>query len=114
MAKAELGRKCLCSSCAAKYYDLNRNPIICPKCGAEVVIDETAKTKIEKKMETQRSMDDDHLEGSRNESISLEEDNSGDISDVDIEDDDTGESSFLEDDEMSSIIPVHGNEKEDT
>lgn len=33
MAKPELGVKRACPNCGAKYYDLNRNPIICPKCG---------------------------------------------------------------------------------
>lgn len=33
MAKPELGTKRLCPSCGAKYYDLNRDPITCPKCG---------------------------------------------------------------------------------
>ncbi len=34
MAKPELGTKRLCASCAAKFYDLNKDPIHCPKCGA--------------------------------------------------------------------------------
>lgn len=33
MAKPELGIKRLCASCGAKFYDLNRDPITCPKCG---------------------------------------------------------------------------------
>ena len=33
MAKPELGTKRLCGSCAAKFYDLNKMPITCPKCG---------------------------------------------------------------------------------
>ena len=33
MAKPELGTKRLCVGCGAKYYDLNRDPITCPKCG---------------------------------------------------------------------------------
>lgn len=33
MAKPEWGTKHTCQSCGAKYYDLNRNPITCPKCG---------------------------------------------------------------------------------
>ena len=33
MAKPELGTKRLCASCGAKYYDLNKDPITCPKCG---------------------------------------------------------------------------------
>ena len=40
MANPELGTKRLCASCSAKFYDLNRVPIHCPKCGAvyEVVV----------------------------------------------------------------------------
>ena len=33
MAKADLGTKRHCPNCGAKYYDLNRNPILCPRCG---------------------------------------------------------------------------------
>ena len=33
MTKPELGTKRLCASCSAKYYDLNKSPITCPKCG---------------------------------------------------------------------------------
>ncbi len=40
MAKAELGTKRLCGACGAKFYDLNKNPIVCPKCSTvfEVVV----------------------------------------------------------------------------
>jgi len=34
VAKAELGTKRLCASCGAKFYDLNKDPITCPKCSA--------------------------------------------------------------------------------
>ena len=33
VTKAELGTKRLCPNCGARYYDLNRSPILCPKCG---------------------------------------------------------------------------------
>jgi uncharacterized protein (TIGR02300 family) len=33
VAKPELGTKRLCASCSAKFYDLNKDPIVCPKCG---------------------------------------------------------------------------------
>ncbi len=33
MAKAEWGLKRTCQSCNAKFYDMNRTPILCPKCG---------------------------------------------------------------------------------
>lgn len=33
MARPELGTKYTCTSCEAKFYDLNRTPFSCPKCG---------------------------------------------------------------------------------
>ncbi len=33
MAKVDLGMKLTCESCGARFYDLNKQPGICPKCG---------------------------------------------------------------------------------
>ena len=33
MAAPELGTKQLCPQCEAKFYDLNKVPAVCPKCG---------------------------------------------------------------------------------
>ena len=33
VAKPELGIKRICGSCGAKFYDLARESIVCPKCG---------------------------------------------------------------------------------
>jgi uncharacterized protein (TIGR02300 family) len=33
VAKPELGTKRQCQNCGAKFFDLNKDPIICPKCG---------------------------------------------------------------------------------
>ena len=40
MANLELGTKRLCAGCGVKFYDLNKEPIHCPKCGTvyEVVV----------------------------------------------------------------------------
>ncbi len=35
MAKADLGTKRVCLSCAMRFYDFKRSPILCPGCGAE-------------------------------------------------------------------------------
>ena len=32
MAKPEPETKRLCANCSAKFYDLNKDPIVCPKC----------------------------------------------------------------------------------
>jgi uncharacterized protein (TIGR02300 family) len=33
VAKPELGAKHQCQNCGAKFFDLNKDPIVCPKCG---------------------------------------------------------------------------------
>jgi uncharacterized protein (TIGR02300 family) len=33
VTKPELGTKRLCASCGAKFFDLSKKPITCPKCG---------------------------------------------------------------------------------
>lgn len=34
MARPELGTKRLCAGCSAKFYDMNKTPIVCPTCEA--------------------------------------------------------------------------------
>lgn len=33
MAKPELGSKHHCQNCGTRFFDLNKSPAICPKCG---------------------------------------------------------------------------------
>ncbi len=35
MAKPEWGTKRICQSCAVKFYDFGRSPIVCPQCSAK-------------------------------------------------------------------------------
>ncbi|AQS84968.1 MAG: TIGR02300 family protein [Acetobacter aceti] len=35
MAQPELGSKRVCVSCGARFYDLTKDPAVCPKCGTE-------------------------------------------------------------------------------
>jgi uncharacterized protein (TIGR02300 family) len=37
VAKPDLGTKRLCGNCAAKFYDLHKTPIVCPKCSTVFV-----------------------------------------------------------------------------
>jgi uncharacterized protein (TIGR02300 family) len=32
MVMPEFGSKCVCVSCAARFYDMTRAPAVCPKC----------------------------------------------------------------------------------
>ena len=45
MAKPEWGVKRQCNSCGSRFYDLNRTPIVCPKCGAAYEGEQTFKTR---------------------------------------------------------------------
>ena len=33
MVDPKLGTKRVCEACGAKFYDLNKSPAVCPKCG---------------------------------------------------------------------------------
>ena len=45
MSKVERGTKRTCGGCGAKFYDLNKDPIVCPLC--EVVFEvEQPKAKV--------------------------------------------------------------------
>jgi uncharacterized protein (TIGR02300 family) len=33
VARPELGTKRQCQTCGAKFYDMSKDPILCPKCG---------------------------------------------------------------------------------
>jgi uncharacterized protein (TIGR02300 family) len=45
VTKAELGTKRLCPNCGARYYDLNKQPVVCPRCGTEFEMLAAAKTR---------------------------------------------------------------------
>ncbi|MEA4836668.1 MAG: TIGR02300 family protein [Rhodospirillaceae bacterium] len=44
VVKPEWGLKRTCPSCGARFYDMARLPILCPKCGAAVGTEVTFKT----------------------------------------------------------------------
>ncbi len=44
MSKPAWGTKRTCQACAGKYYDLNRTPVVCPKCQA--VFDPASATRL--------------------------------------------------------------------
>ncbi len=110
MAKPELGAKRHCQSCATKFYDLNRDPIICPKCGAvfqAVLTRAPARVQEEEEADTEKEGVDtvslDEVEESENaaETIDVDED----VELVDDSDDDTFlEEEEGEDDDVSGLI----------
>ncbi len=127
MAKPDLGIKRLCESCESKFYDLQRDPIVCPKCGTTFVEAKPAAKRAKPvASKDTASKDQENTEPEKEENaelVSLEDadeergagddDNDNDESDIDIDavdvdlndDDDEEESdkdSFLEDDDEDS------------
>ncbi len=38
MTKPNLGKKHTCKACEARFFDMNKNPAVCPKCGEAIKI----------------------------------------------------------------------------
>ncbi len=101
MAKPELGSKRQCQSCGAKFFDLNKDPISCPKCGAifQVAALSRAPARAASPVD-----DDEQPEVVGAELVSLEEADAVDdkvvVPDDDIEiEDDGADETFLEEEE---------------
>lgn len=45
VTKPNWGLKRTCQSCGVKFYDLEKDPIVCPKCGAEFDPEVVSRTK---------------------------------------------------------------------
>ncbi|MEN3929959.1 TIGR02300 family protein [Microvirga sp. W0021] len=116
MAKPELGTKRQCASCNAKFYDLNKDPIVCPKCGTVFEVVSIAPIVDE----------DPELDPTAPEMVSLDEvakaeKGAGDISlddDLDVDDDLDDDDTFLEEEEegdsdVSDLIDNDLDEDED-
>ena len=99
MGKIERGIKRICQECGALYYDLEKDPIICPKCGVEFDPEAILKSR------RTRPLAPDNKESQQADDE--ETDNSGDIDEVvtTIEDD--------EGDDVGDILPDVGVDGED-
>ncbi|RDI59460.1 TIGR02300 family protein [Microvirga subterranea] len=106
MAKPELGLKRQCMSCGAKFYDLNRDPAACPKCGT--VFQATALTRVAAPVVARSAPEDDEteVESVGPELVSLDEVEAGEAEkdlptddDIDVGDDVADDDTFLEDEE---------------
>ena len=107
MAKPELGLKRQCMSCGAKFYDLNKDPAVCPKCGT--AYQATAMSRAAAPVVARAAAPDEdeaEIEAVGPEMVSLDEveagENEKDIpvdDDIDVADDVADDDTFLEDEE---------------
>lgn len=99
MAKPELGTKRQCQSCGAKFYDLNRSPITCIKCGAEfhVAQAQRAPQAVEEEPEVPNPAEAELVPLETLDADAAKE--ATPDADIDVEGDDDAEDTFLEADE---------------
>jgi uncharacterized protein (TIGR02300 family) len=94
-------------SCGAKFYDLSKDPAVCPKCGT--VFQATAMSRVAAPVAARAAVADDdeaEIESVGPEMVSLDEveagENEKDIpsdDDIDVADDVADDDTFLEDEE---------------
>ncbi len=102
MAKLELGNKRTCQQCGTKFFDLNKNPVICPKCGA---VQQT----VARASRAAAVAKDEEEPETGVELVSLDEVEAGEAAletvaedDVEIEDEGGDDDTFLEEEEEDS------------
>ena len=111
MVKAELGTKRTCPTCATRFYDLLKNPIVCPKCGANFVAASVLPSKGDMPAMAQapkpREVESDDIEVADVELVSLEDAEAPDVADDEtagIEDVDLGDGDAGEDEEDTFLV----------
>lgn len=130
--KAARGTKRICQSCGAKFYDLTKDPIVCPMCEAVFKVEDKAaeaeadRLKKEAAADARKKADAAAKAAKAAEEAKDEEDDDDDVVDADdllnIDEaddaddpaDDTALLSDDEDDDMSDIVggAVKGNDED--
>ncbi len=102
MAKPELGTKRQCQNCAARFFDLNKDPIICPKCATVF----QGATRAQRAAVKEEEDEEDTAAPAGVELVSLDEVEASEekvaeaaVDDVEVEDDETADDTFLEEEE---------------
>jgi uncharacterized protein (TIGR02300 family) len=103
VAKPELGVKRQCQNCGAKFFDLNRDPIVCPKCGA---IFHGAAARAERATAKEEDEEEETVQPAGVELVSLDEVEASEekavepvLEDIDVEDEAAPDDAFLEEEE---------------
>jgi uncharacterized protein (TIGR02300 family) len=102
VAKPELGNKHHCQNCGTRFFDLNKSPVICPKCGT---ISQAAP--LSRALQSASAADEDEIEVvPAAELVPLEEADAGEDKVVVAADDDVeiepADDPFLEEEEEDS------------
>jgi uncharacterized protein (TIGR02300 family) len=113
VAKPELGAKRQCQNCGAKFFDLNKDPIVCPKCGT---VFQGVVARAERATAKEDEAEDEVAAPAGVELVSLDEVEAAEekvaepvVDEIEVEDDDTADDPFLEaeeedEDDVSALI----------
>ena len=103
VAKPELGAKRQCQSCGTKFFDLNRDPIVCPKCGT---VFQGAVVRAERVSAKDEEADEEAVAPAGVEIVSLDEVEASEekaaevvVDEIDVDDDGPEDDAFLEEEE---------------
>ena len=107
MAKPELGKKHDCAECSARFYDLNKNPAVCPKCGTKVARPTKAKATPKPAPVVVKPVGKEEVKPAAKKSDGDDADADGDTDD-DIDDDET---LIADDDDKEVFDPAEGDKK---
>ena len=116
MSKPEWGIKRVCPSCSIKYYDFNKNPIICPKCEFEFdpdlllksrkgrsIATKTEVNEVSSNMQKEEETLENDINSIENNEDILEIDDETDIQDNDIDNNNIDKNINTEDDDIEII-----------
>jgi uncharacterized protein (TIGR02300 family) len=112
VAKPELGAKRQCQSCGVKFFDLNKDPVVCPKCGAifhvapptRIARGAEADEPAEGEKEGAEIVSLEEVEASEAKAESVDVDEDVEIDDAVEEDDTFLETEEEDDDDVSGLI----------
>jgi uncharacterized protein (TIGR02300 family) len=130
VAKPELGIKRMCAGCGAKFYDLSKDPIVCPKCGTVFEVAAVApRTRPDQAARAAAREEAEAPETQEAEFVSLEEADAeaqggkkpalaegGDVEDEDVEmDESLDDAAFIEEqeEEDTDVSEIIGGDIED-
>lgn len=141
MAKPEWGAKRICHNCGARYYDMGKSPVVCPKCNTEfdpeaflksrrsrpAVIEELPVAKAKPRPEAEDEEDEIEVAGEEiveeevedlevegaDETVAPAEFEDEEIVADDVKDDLLEDADELDDGEMDEVIDVEGEDDEE-
>ena len=109
-----MGRKAECSECGARFYDLKRNPIICPKCETPFVVPVEKGPSPPAAAPPPERVRPAPVEQSAGTASEAKDDDAGDLADIEIDDADDSDdkddnpiedaAELGESDDMSDVI----------